>query len=244
MLIWQLITVQVVAFIFIVLFLRWLLHAHIVNALRRLRKLNQENLEKEKALKEELERARKEARREVEEGRRQAEELKEQAKKEAEKNREDVLIRARKEAKRLISEAISDCQRKGAELNLEMQEKAMYLATDMIKYIFTEQGRESLHTQLIDELIDEIEKLEKGKINAKGDKAEVVCAYTLGSVQKTKLKNVLSSSLNRDIKLSEKPDPQIIAGLIIKMGGFVIDGSVKNRLRKILSMIKEKERAA
>lgn len=240
MLIWQLILIQVATFILIVLFLRWLLHSHIGRALRRLQKLNQENLEKEKVLKEELERAKREAEREVEGGRREAESIKEQAREEAEKNREDILAKARKEAKRLINEAVRDCQRKRMELTLEMQEKSVYLATDMIRYIFTERGREDLHTQLIDELIGEIERLEKEKIKAQGNKAEVICAYTLREGQKNRLKKVLHLKLNRDITLSEEVDQEIIAGLIIKMGGFVIDGSIKNKLKKILPIMKEK----
>ena len=240
MLIWQLISIQIVTFILIVLFLRWLLHAHIGYALRRLQKLNQQNLEKEKALKEELERAKKEAEREIGEGRSEAEGIKEQARNEAEKNREDILAKARKEAKKIIGEAASDCQRRRTELTLEMQEKATYLATDMIRYIFTEVGREKLHTQLIDELISEIEMLEKEKIKAQGNKAEVICAYTLREEQKKRLEKVLHLKLNRNITLSEKTDQGIIAGLVIKIGGFVIDGSVKNKLKKILPIMKEK----
>ncbi len=240
MLIWQLILIQVATFILIVLFLRWLLHTHIGRALRRLQKLNQENLEKEKVLKEELERAKREAEREVEEGRRQAQELKEQARQEAEKNREDILTKARKEAKRLINEAVRDCQRKRMELTLEMQEKAVYLATDMIRYIFTERGREDLHTRLIDELISEIEMLEKEKLKPEGNKAEVICAYPLREGQINRLKEALHLKLNRDIALSEQINQEIIAGLIIKMGGFVIDGSIKNKLKKILPLMKEK----
>jgi len=240
MLIWQLILIQVATFVLIVVFLRWLLSGHIGRALRRLQKLNQENLEKEKVLKDELERAKREAEREVEEGRREAEELKEQARNEAEKNRENILARARKEAKRLVNEAVRDCQRKGVEVTLEMQEKSVYLATDMIRYIFTERGREDLHIQLIDELIAQIQGLAREKLKAEGNQAEVICASPLKDRQRDKLKEIVSSKLDREIALSEKIDEDIVAGLIIKMGGFVIDGSIKNKLKKILPIMREK----
>jgi F-type H+-transporting ATPase subunit b len=236
----QLVLIQIATFILIITFLRWLLYSHISRALKRLQQLNQENLEKEKALKEEFERAKREAEREIEQGRQQAEEIKDQAREEAEKGREEMVTRARKEAKRLINEAARDCQRKRTELTLEMQEKAVYLASDMIKYIFTERGREDLHAHVIDELITEIEKLDEEKIKASGDKAELICAYKLEDNQKKRLKEVLVSKLHKDVQLDEKIDKDIIAGLNIKLGGFVIDGSIRNRFKKILPLMKEK----
>ncbi len=238
--IWQMILVQLVTFIFIVLFLRWLLHAHIGQALRRLQRLNQQNLEREKALKEELERARKEVKRRIEEGQHQAEDIKQQARKEAEKDRENMFISARREAQRMINDAARDCQRKKAELTLEMQQKSVYLAIEMIKHIFTEQNQQDLHTKLIDELIGEIKKLEQGKVKADGGKAEVICAYALNESQRKRLKEALSSKLKRDISLNESIDKEIIDGLIVKLGGFVIDGSIKNKFKKILPLMKDK----
>ncbi|UCB57608.1 MAG: F0F1 ATP synthase subunit delta [Candidatus Omnitrophota bacterium] len=240
MLIWQLVLIQIVTFALIVFFLRWVLYSHISHALRRLQKLNQENLEKEKALKEELERAKREAEREIEEGRRQGKEIIAQAKEEADKSRDDMLGVARKEAKRMINEAIRDCQRKKTELDLEMQEKAVYLASDMIKSIFTEHGQEDLNMRLIDELLLEIKGLDKGRLKAQGDKAEVVSAYPLGDAQKKSLKEILISKLKKDITLTEKIDKEVISGLIIKVGGFVIDGSIKNKLKKIMPLMKER----
>ncbi len=240
MLIWQLVLIQATTFVLIIVFLRWLLSSHIARALKRLQQLNQQNLAKGKSLKEELERAKREAEREIKEGRSQAEAIKEEAKEEAEKVREDMLGQARQEAKRLINEAVRDCQRKSAELSLKMQEKAVYLANDMIRYIFTEKGREDLHIQLIDELLVEIKALEKEKVKAKGNKAEVVCAYPLRDAQKKSLKEILSSKLNRDIAFTEKIDQEIVAGLVVRLGGFVIDGSIKNKFRKILPLMREK----
>jgi F-type H+-transporting ATPase subunit b len=240
MLIWQLVLIQIATFVLIILFLRWLLYSHISRALRRLKQLNQENLEKEKVLKEELARAKREAERRIEEAKTEAELIKEQAREEAEKGREDTLAKARKEAKRLINEAIKDCQKKETGLVLQMQDKAVYLATDMVKFIFSESSQKSLHTQLIDELINEIKGLEKEKVKVEKDKIDVISTYPLDSGQKKRLKEVLSSKSKKDITLIEKTDPGVIAGLIIKSGGFVIDGSMKNKLQKILPVMKEK----
>ena len=238
--IWQLILIQLVTFIFIILFLRWLLSTHIGQALKRLQQLNQQNMEKEKALKEELERAAKEIKRKLEEGHQQAEDIRKQARVDSEKDRENMLIRAKEEAQVMVSGAVRDCQRKKTELALEMQQKAVYLAADMIGYIFTEQNQKDLHARLIDELISDIKNLAQDKVKAQGDKAKLISAYELNDNQRKKIKEILSSKLGRDIELVESIDKDIVDGLVIKLGGFVIDGSIKNKLKKILPLMREK----
>lgn len=238
--IWQLILIQLVTFIFIILFLRWLLSTHIGQALKRLQQLNQQNMEKEKALKEELERAAKEVKRKLEEGHQQAEDIRKQARVDSEKDRENMLIRAKEEAQVMVSGAVRDCQRKKTEFALEMQQKAVYLAADMVGYIFTEQNQKDLHAKLIDELISDIKNLGQDKVKAEGDKAKLISAYELNDNQRKKIKEILSSKLGRDIELVESIDKDIVDGLVIKLGGFVIDGSIKNKLKKILPLMREK----
>ena len=238
--IWQLILIQLVTFIFIILFLRWLLSTHIGQALKRLQQLNQQNMEKEKALKGELERAEKEIKRKLEEGHQQAEDIRKQARVDSEKDRENMLIRAKEEAQVMVSGAVKDCQRKKAEFALEVQQKAVYLAADMVGYIFTEQNQKDLHAKLIDELISDIKNLGQDKVKAEGDKAKLISAYELNDNQRKKIKEILSSKLGRDIELVESIDKDIVDGLVIKLGGFVIDGSIKNKLKKILPLMREK----
>ena len=93
MLVWQIILIQMATFTLIVLFLRWLLYSHISKALERLQKLNQQNLEKEKVLKEEFERAKKQAELEIQQGKIEAENIKEQAKEDGEKTRSNSFVR-------------------------------------------------------------------------------------------------------------------------------------------------------
>lgn len=245
MLLWQLVLIQIVTFGLIILFLRWLLYNQISRALKRLQQLNQQNLEREKALKEEMERARRQAETEIEQGKARAESIKEQAREEAEKIRKGMLETSRREAKRIVDEGIRESQRKHRNLLLEMQDKAVYLAMDIIRYIFTEKGCQALHARIIDELIENIAELEEEKIKAESDVAEIVCAYSLGEDQKKRLQQALSSKLGRNIILEEKIGQDIVAGLIIRLAGFVvIDGSIKNKFKRILPVMKEKARAS
>ncbi len=243
MLVWQIILIQIATFTLIVLFLRWLLYSHISRALDRLQKLNQQNLEKEKVLKEEFERARKQAEIEIQQGKLEAENIKEQAKEDGEKTRRNLLESSKEEAKRIVSEGMRDSQRKYNDLLLDMQDKAVYLAADIVKYIFTERIRKVLHEQVIDELIDDVAGLDKEKIRAQGDKAEIVCAFPLEVQQKQRLQQALSSKLERNIIIEETVDPEIVGGLIIRLSGFVvIDGSIRNKFKRIVPIMKDKAR--
>jgi len=126
---------------------------------------------------------------------------------------------------------------------LEMENKAIHTATDMVRYIFTDKDMETLHMQLINGLIEDINTLDiKKPINIKQDKAQIVSAFKLQDKQKEKLKTVLSFKLGRNITLTEKIDEDVVAGLFIEIGSFVIDGSVKNKLKKVIPVMKQKVR--
>jgi len=240
--IWQLISIQVVTLVFIILFLRWLLHNQITRAVKRLQKLNQQNLEKEKILREEIDRGKKEVNLEIEKSKTQAANIKEEAKIEADKIKEGVLEKSKEEANRFIEETAKDAKRKEAEFILKMQNKSVHIAADMLKYIFTDKSLENLHAQLIDELIENIKNLDEKRIDVKENKAKIIYAHAAQAEQKEKLRAALCSKLGKDISLSEELDPEIIAGIIIKISGFVIDGSIKNKLRKTLPVMAEKIR--
>lgn len=240
----RLILIQIVTFVFIVLFLRRLLYNQIARAVKRLQKLNQQNMQKEMILKEEIERAKKEADLEIKKSNVQAEEIKEEAREEAERLREETIEKSKQEAKRIIGEAVKDIKRKQNEFVLEMENKTVHVAADIVRYIFTDKGLGNLHLKLIDELIEDIRDLDEGRIDTKTkeDKAEVVSAYALQDKQKEKLKTILSSKLGTDITLTERLSPEVVAGLIVKMGSFIIDGSIENKLKKVVPMMKKKMR--
>jgi len=245
MLVGQLVFIQIATFVLIIVFLRWLFYNQISRALKRLQQLNQQNLEKERVLREELKRSKQEAENEIKQGKAESEVIKGQAKSEAEKVRRGILEKARTDAKRIISGGESESQRKHKKMLVQMQDKAVYLALDVVRYIFTEESLKVLHIHLIDEFISSIEKLDKEKMKAQNDLGEIVCAYSLNNAQKQRLQKVLSEKLDRNISLEEKIDKNVVAGLILKLSGFaVIDGSVQNKFKRILPLMKDEARSS
>jgi F-type H+-transporting ATPase subunit delta len=62
---------------------------------------------------------------------------------------------------------------------------------------------------------------------------EVISAFDMDDATVTKLAEVLSKKLERDIKVSTATDQDLLGGVLIRAGDLVIDGSVRGRLNKL-----------
>ena len=72
----------------------------------------------------------------------------------------------------------------------------------------------------------------KAEYDKEGD-VEVTSATELTAAQLTELNTTLEKRLARKVKLICNVDPALVAGLIIKSGDTVIDGSVKSKLNRL-----------
>ncbi len=61
----------------------------------------------------------------------------------------------------------------------------------------------------------------------------VICAKAIDSKQEAAIAAALSKRLDKTVKLQSEVDESLIGGVKIKVGDFVIDGSVKARLEKM-----------
>ncbi|WP_313620080.1 F0F1 ATP synthase subunit delta [Pantoea septica] len=62
---------------------------------------------------------------------------------------------------------------------------------------------------------------------------EVISAGTLSDSQLTKITAAMEKRLSRKVKLNCKIDKSVMAGVIIRAGDLVIDGSVRGRLERL-----------
>jgi F-type H+-transporting ATPase subunit delta len=63
--------------------------------------------------------------------------------------------------------------------------------------------------------------------------AEVTTAVPLDEALRTSLKDKLTASLGRPVALRERVDPSIVGGVVIKVAGRVLDGSVATQLDSV-----------
>ncbi len=69
--------------------------------------------------------------------------------------------------------------------------------------------------------------------------AEVTSAEPLSEAHITALKNALRKSLDKDVALETKVDPDLIGGLILRVGSRMIDGSLRTKLSSLKLAMKE-----
>lgn len=237
--VWQLILIQVLTFAALLLALRALFYRNLHAALKRLQTLHEETMVKEAQLKEELQRAQQERAAEVERGRQDAKAILEGAKREAQALRANAGTQARQESQTIVTRGKEELARLRASMRAELETDALRLSTEMIRYTFTQEGKEEFHRHLIAGLITEISQLDKGRFSVNAEMASVTSSVPLTDHEKQRLRRVLSEKLGTEVGLTERLDPELITGLVIQIGGLVIDGSLKNKLRKALPFVRD-----
>lgn len=68
--------------------------------------------------------------------------------------------------------------------------------------------------------------------------AEVVSAHALSDDQVEALKANLKSRAGRDVAIEARIDPEILGGLIVKLGSQMIDGSLRTKLNRLAQAMK------
>lgn len=68
--------------------------------------------------------------------------------------------------------------------------------------------------------------------------AEVTSAHTLDDGQVAELKTQLRKRIGRDVAVELNVDPQILGGLVVRIGSQMIDSSIKTRLNSLSQAMK------
>jgi len=69
-------------------------------------------------------------------------------------------------------------------------------------------------------------------------RAEVTSAFALTKTQQTALAKQLKARTGRDMALDLTVDPEIMGGLVVKMGSQMIDSSIRTRLNRLAMAMK------
>lgn len=69
--------------------------------------------------------------------------------------------------------------------------------------------------------------------------ATVSTAVPLNENLRSQITQQLGSALNREVRLRESVDPNLIGGMVIRVGDTVFDGSVANRMDKLTKQVQE-----
>ena len=84
---------------------------------------------------------------------------------------------------------------------------------------------------IIGGIVDEYERLLDAHTGI--ERGEVVSAVPLDEGQQAKVTGLLSGLVDKDVRLSRMVEPQILGGLIARIGDRLIDGSARTRLAEM-----------
>ncbi len=229
-----LILLQLVVFAVLVLFLRVILTRNVSSATAHLNELNEECSQKLEEAKKKLENAGKHYDETVLKAKIDAEKAKALILKEAQEAKDAVLNDARRESQDILEKANKTREALFKEFDEKLQKKSMEVACEVVKEILPELITKELHEKWVEELskhgLDDLNRLYLPD-NLK--EAEVTSAYKLEPEQKMALQKKILDKLARELRFHEEVDSGLIAGIRVKLGSVVIDGSMKFKIEEM-----------
>ncbi len=241
----QLILIQVLTFGIIIVLLRFVFGSQLRESLKRLQDLHQESLEKEEILNKEIERARTLSQTEIARSKDEAKRIIDNARRNAERLAEDARSQAQVQVRKMMAEAVEHVKSLEAEAAATAEEKAVDVAQQLVAETFTGRGSAALHRELVDEFLDELERVESERLRVETqDGIQVTAARPLAEDQRKRLEAILSQKRGEATPLRETEDPGLITGIVLNLGGLVIDGSLKNRMKRALNAVRQRQARA
>lgn len=238
MLITQLIIIQVITFIALVFVLRKIMYSASYLETKRLQQLAEENSKKSQELTSKMEEAERQYREKIEGAEKEAKRLKAQAEEELGRLKEEVLDKARQESERIVNQALNTKEKLKEEIESQMVQKSIEQSLRLIQAVLTAANQLALHEGLVESILEELEKTEPEKLKINIHQGKIITPYEIAKPMKVKMISLLSKKSGKDISLEEEIDKNIIAGISLKFGSLIIDGSLANKLREAAERLK------
>ena len=242
--IFQVIFVQIIFFAGLVFVLRKILLAASYNETKRLQQLNEENAQKAKELAAKISEADSEYREKMLRTDEEIELMKERARKEINDLKEVMISRAKAEGDRLMVQALNARDEIRAEIEEQLQGRVVEFSQEVFRQILSSPEQKLVHEGLLKHVLEELNAVESDRLKAvcteqtSGDTVQVTVSHALTAQQKKEVEKILSSKLGRTVTIEESISNEIIAGIVIALGSFIIDGSLLARFKKAAENIK------
>jgi F-type H+-transporting ATPase subunit b len=210
-----------------------------LQAVNRIRQVEGEVRKREEAIRKEIEEHEKEFTRKKAEAEEELQKQRDASTKELGKMRDQIVADARKEADSIMDQARKNEEKLRKQIMQDMAEKAVDYGGQVFKMVFSEKVNEQLNAQFIDELLDAIEQIDSSAITVDAKNAEFKSSHPIAPAQKQRLEKLLTEKFGAQIKVNEKVDESLMAGLVFKLGSLEIDGSLLNRFQEASAEIKK-----
>lgn len=229
------ILLQVFIFGGLAFFLRHLLTSNVTSATSHLQGMIKENTEKKEEMQKKIEQAEKEYAVKIKKAKEEAEQIEKQCRKEIEQERDKIISQAHEQSEELMTRANKTCETILADLDKNVNEKAIARAAELVCKVLPEKNCRDIHQEWVKTLINEgLNSLDRLRIPNDVSQIEVITAFALTEQEKTQLQAHLQDHLDLNLVIDEKVKADIVAGIIINIGTLVLDGSFTNKIREVI----------
>ena len=233
-----LILAQAVVFAVLVIGIKQLLLRDTVKAANKLREAEGELGKKEEAVRKRIEDNEAEFRRKSAEAQEALARTREVMEKELAKSREALLEDAKKERDRIVDEAVRGKDKVKQELIREAESHTLEYAGRIYEMVFSAELGKKLDHAFLDELLVALEEMDASSITINAPAIEVLCSHPLEDAHKVRVRDIVTKKFGATLDVHETVDPELIAGVRIKMGSLEIDGSLVSRFREAIGQLK------
>ncbi len=233
MLFLTLILVQIGIFGILVLFLRQIISRNITHATDHLSEINSDYNQKLEDAKKRQQEADHYYDETLVKAKTDTEKLKAQILKEAREVEENLVKQGRKQVEDILQQANNAKDTIVSEAERHIEQGAILKACDLIEQVLPQAITLEMHEQWCADLLRHgLDTLKR--LNMSGDvkEAQIISAHPLEAAQKAAFEKKIREETGKPLKLTETVDPSLIAGICVKIGSVVIDGSLKFRINE------------
>lgn len=220
-------------FVFLVLLLVKILKQNFIQETRHLDQMNQDYLKKEEEADRYLAEAKQKSQETVKQAQQDAEKMKDEIINKVQEERDRVIAVARQQAQDIVQQADKTRQMLLSEINERVAKEAIVEACSLIQEALPDEFKQEVHAHWVEELVKAgFSSLERLRIPQNIQEVDITSAFSLTEDQKKFLLKNLKDVLKHDVTLKEKVDTKVVAGMIIRIGDLVLDGSLKNKIQE------------
>lgn len=229
------IVVQFATFGVLALVLHRFMYSAYKSELSRLQDLSLEYKNKAEQLADDMRKAEAAHKQKVEEAEAEIRELRNSVQEEAGQERDDVLVKAREESDRIISTAMTVKDKIREELQKESLKKSIDCGCELIRGVLNKENMKWFHDGLVSDVLVAIERVPNERFTSVADQKMVMVtsAQPLAEAKTTRLSQILESKLGHAVTVNCFTDEDLTAGISVKLGSLVIDGTLAGQLRQV-----------
>lgn len=239
MMLFQFIFLQVVVFSAVIFFMKKILSNDTQAAVGRLDSTYQDLLNKQKELNEKIAEAEKEYEAKKEEAVQLAEKYKSQATEEVRTKRDEVLKQTKAQTDEMMERAKASVDELHTKIEREVRAKGADTATQILVKALQKRTLQGMHDLIIMDFLEKGKDFDLSKVSPHIDTVTIKTPMPLNEQQKAKLNAFISGKINKNLKMEEVQDLNLIAGICLQFGSLMLDGSLYNTIHEASEEFKE-----